>query len=88
LREYAYGFILSTWNTIMTPKPTAAAGKKPSKFVPFEKGAKDKAEPKGMKEGSKKEEAFDKKQMGQMGGGGMKATPGFKNGGKISPKRG
>lgn len=31
------------------------------KFVPFEKSSKDK-EPKGMKEGSKKEEALDKKQ--------------------------
>ena len=31
------------------------------KFAPFEKSSKDK-EPKGMKEGSKKEEALDKKQ--------------------------
>lgn len=31
-------------------------------FVPFEKSKKDK-EPKGMKEGSKKEEKFDFKQM-------------------------
>mgnify|MGYP000308873429 CR=1 FL=1 len=31
------------------------------KFVPFEKSGKDK-EPKGMKEGSRKEEALDKKQ--------------------------
>lgn len=31
------------------------------KFVPFEKSSKDK-EPKGMKEGSGKEEALDKKQ--------------------------
>lgn len=34
------------------------ATKKP---LPFEKSPKDK-EPKGMKEGSKKEEAFDRKQ--------------------------
>ena len=32
------------------------------KPFPFEKSKKD-VEPKGMKEGSKKEEAFDKKQM-------------------------
>lgn len=38
------------------------AGKNP--FAKFEKSGKDK-EPKGMKEGSKKEEAFDKKQMGK-----------------------
>jgi len=36
------------------------ATKKP---MPFEKSKKDK-EFKGMKEGSRKEEAFDKKQMG------------------------
>lgn len=30
--------------------------------MPFEKSPKDK-EPKGMKEGSRKEESFDKKQM-------------------------
>ena len=40
------------------------------KFVPFEKSAKDK-EPKGMKEGSKREEALDKKQAGK------KAMPAF-----------
>lgn len=34
------------------------------KFVPFEKSGKDK-EPKGMKEGSKREEALDKKQAGK-----------------------
>jgi len=33
-------------------------------FKPFEKSPKDKFEPKGTKEGSKKEEAFDRKQMG------------------------
>jgi len=37
------------------------------KFVPFEKSGKDK-EPKGMKEGSKKEEAFDKTQKFAKGG--------------------
>ena len=35
---------------------------KPNPFAKFEKSGKDK-EPKGMKEGSKKEEAFDRKQM-------------------------
>ena len=35
---------------------------KPNPFAKFEKSGKDK-EPKGMKEGSKKEEAFDMKQM-------------------------
>jgi hypothetical protein len=45
------------------------ATKKPN---PFEKSSKDK-EPKGMKEGSKKEEALDKKQS--------KFVP-FKKGGK------
>lgn len=34
---------------------------KPKQFALFEKSGKDK-EPKGMKEGSKKEEALDKKQ--------------------------
>lgn len=34
---------------------------KPNPFAKFEKSAKDK-DPKGMKEGSKKEMAFDKKQ--------------------------
>ena len=48
------------------------ATKKPN---PFEKSSKDK-EPKGMKEGSKKEEALDKKQAG-----GGKFVP-FKKGGK------
>ena len=37
------------------------ATKKP---LPFEKSGKDK-EPKGMKEGTKREEAFDRKQMGK-----------------------
>jgi hypothetical protein len=37
-------------------------------FAKFEKSGKDK-EPKGMKEGSKKEEAFDKKQMRFAAGG-------------------
>ena len=43
------------------------------KFVPFEKSGKDK-EPKGLKEGSKKEEALDKKQVA------------FKRGGKVAKK--
>jgi hypothetical protein len=38
-----------------------------NKFIPFEKSKKDK-EPKGMKEGSKKEEALDKKQALAKGG--------------------
>lgn len=37
---------------------------KPNPFAKFEKSGKDK-EPKAMKEGSKKEEALDKKQMGK-----------------------
>lgn len=41
-------------------------------FVKFEKSGKDK-EPQGMKEGSKKEEAFDKKQMRFAAGGAVKA---------------
>lgn len=41
---------------------------KPNPFAKFEKSGKDK-EPKGMKEGSKKEEAFDKKQMNFAKGG-------------------
>jgi hypothetical protein len=44
------------------------------KANPFEKSKKDK-EPKGMKEGSKREEAMDKKQ----------AMP-FKKGGMVGPK--
>lgn len=43
------------------------------KAMPFEKSKKDK-EPKGLKEGSKREEALDKKQMQ------MKA---FRKGGKV-----
>lgn len=46
------------------PNPFAA------KMAKFEKSGKD-VEPKGMKEGSKKEEAYDKKQMR----GGKKAVP-------------
>lgn len=45
-------------------------------FAKFEKSSKDK-EPKGMKEGSKKEEAFDKKQM---------AVKKFAKGGGIESK--
>jgi hypothetical protein len=40
-------------------------------FAKFEKSGKD-VEKKGMKEGSKKEEAFDKSQMGMKRGGGVK----------------
>lgn len=39
--------------------------KMPPKMKPFEKSTKD-VEKKGMKEGSKKEMAMDKKQMGKM----------------------
>ena len=39
--------------------------KMPPKMKPFEKSTKDK-EVKGLKEGSKKEMAMDKKQMGKM----------------------
>ena len=58
------------------------AGKKPNPFSArekaFEKSGKD-VEPKGVKEGSKKDKALDAKQM---------KAAGYKNGGKISPKRG
>ena len=48
----------------------ATKGKNP--FAAFEKSKKD-VEPKGMKEGSKKEEAFDAKQAkGMKCGGGVK----------------
>lgn len=40
---------------------------KPNPFAKFEKSGKDK-EPKGLKEGSKKEEALDKKQLLKKGG--------------------
>ena len=46
------------------------ATKKPNPFAKFEKSSNDR-EPKGMKEGSKKEEALDKKQAGK------KAMPSF-----------
>jgi hypothetical protein len=55
-------------------------------FVPFEKSSKDKKEPKGMKEGSRKEEAFDAAQKKKSGKPGV--VPGFKCGGKIKPTRG
>lgn len=48
--------------------------KLPGAFAKFEKSKKDK-EPKGMKEGSKRETAMDRKQM-------MK-TPAYKRGGKV-----
>ena len=56
---------------------------------PFEMSAKDK-EPKGMKEGSKKEEAFDKKQMGFAKGGSIDgiASKGKTKGKVIVMKRG
>lgn len=50
---------------------------KPNPFVKFEKSSKDK-EPKGVKEGSKKDLALDKKQMAGKG----KPLP-FKKGGKV-----
>lgn len=59
------------------------------KFVPFEKSSKDK-EPKGMKEGSAKEEAFDKKQMAFAKGGSIDgiASRGKTKGKQIAMKRG
>ena len=51
------------------------------KFVPFEKSGKDK-EPKGMKEGSKKEEAFDKTQ--KFAKGGLAKVANQKGGGKLA----
>lgn len=48
--------------TAFFSKGGSMAAKKPNPFAKFEKSGKDK-EPKGMKEGSKKEEAFDRKQM-------------------------
>lgn len=50
------------------------------KFNPFEKSKADK-EPKGMREGSKKEMAFDKKQMKAPAAKGK--FPAFKKGGKV-----
>lgn len=47
---------------------------------PFEKSKKD-VEPKGMKEGSPREEAFDRRQMAGKGG-----MPMMKKGGKV-PRR-
>jgi len=46
-------------------------GMKKGGMAKFEKSGKD-VEPKGMKEGSKKEEAYDKSQMGMKKGGGVK----------------
>ena len=51
-------------------------------FAKFEKSGKD-VEKKGMKEGSKKEEAFDKSQMGMKRGGGVKKMA---DGGATSPQ--
>ena len=57
-----------------------------AKMNPFEKSGKD-VEPKGMKEGSKKEEAFDRKQMMGMkkmaGGGYTRAADGIAKKGKT-----
>jgi len=53
---------------------------KPNTFAKFEKSKADK-EPRGMKEGSKKEEACDKKQMKG------KPMP-FAKGGAVKGKRG
>lgn len=44
---------------------------KPNPFAKFEKSKKDK-EPKGMKEGAKKEEALDRKQAGFKCGGAVR----------------
>lgn len=52
------------------------AAKKPN---PFKSG-------KAPKEGSKAEEAMDRKELAT--GGGVKKIPALKNGGKISSKRG
>lgn len=52
---------------------------KPNPFAKFEKSSKDK-EPKGVKEGSKKDMALDKKQMA--GKAPAKPMP-FKKGGKV-----
>jgi hypothetical protein len=50
-------------------------GMKKGGMANFEKSGKD-VEPKGMKEGSKKEEAYDKSQMGMKRGGGVKKMAG------------
>lgn len=59
----------------------ATKGKFP--FALFEKSGKDKETGKNGKEGSKKEEAFDKKQMGMKCGGGVKK---YAKGGGIESK--
>jgi len=56
------------------------------KPFPFEKSKKD-VEPKGMKEGSKKEEAFDKKQMRFAKGGFVSAADGVAQRGKTQAKQ-
>ena len=51
--------------------------------MPFEKSKKDK-EPKGMKEGSRREEALDKKQSkGKVAPPFAKGPSAFKKGGKV-----
>lgn len=62
---------------------TAMATKK---FVPFEKSKKD-VEPKGMKEGSKKEEALDKKQSAFAKGGFVGKADGIAQRGKTQAKQ-
>lgn len=52
------------------------------KFVPFEKSGKDIEVAGKGKEGSKREEAFDRKQMK-----GAVPPPAFKGGGKIGAKK-
>ena len=56
------------------------------KPFPFEKSKKD-VEPKGMKEGSKKEEAFDKKQMAYAKGGFVAKADGVAQRGKTQAKQ-
>jgi len=56
------------------------------KPFPFEKSGKD-VEPKGMKEGSKKEEAFDKKQMAFAKGGFVAKADGIAQRGKTQAKQ-
>lgn len=50
--------------------------------VPFERSKKDK-ETKGMKEGSRREEALDRKQSGKTAPPFAKPPVGFKKGGKV-----
>ena len=61
-------------------------GNMAKKPFPFEKSKKD-VEPKGMKEGSKKEEAFDKKQMAFAKGGFVARADGVAQRGKTQAKQ-